>query len=205
MSMSEAKTEIANAIKSGTTHYKEIAKKLGKTDGNIRKTLSVMKKAGQVIILGGGHYQLPKKIVSDPIPNKPGPESLLRPEDYVNSNEKGLRLLIKTREIVNKLMIDYEKGEKEFPGLEITALEKLERIYKEQIQTKTKEGQEEVRKDFKKFIILPDNHRSDLTLEQQEDQVMYELLQLGKIDVPPSNNVIIEKNDEQISFPFYSL
>ena len=193
MSMSEAKTETANAIKSGTTHNKEIAKKLGKTDGNIRKTLSVMKKAGQVIILGGGHYQLPKKIISDPIPNKPG-------------NEKGLRLLVKTREIVSRLMTDYEKGEtKAFPGLEIAALEKLERIYKEQIQTKTKEGQEEVRKDFKKFIILPDNHRSDLTLEQQEDQVMYELLQLGKIDVPPSNNVIIEKNDEQISFPFYSL
>jgi len=203
--MSEVKTAIANTIKGGTTHYKDIAEKLGKTIGHIRKTLSVMKKAGQVIPLGGGHYQVPLVAVDDPIPNKSGPEPILRANDYVMSNEKGLRLLVKTRDIVSRLMSEYEKGKGDFPIQEIAALEKLERIYREQVRIKTEESKEVKKKDFKKFIILPDNNRQPLTQEQYEDQVMYELLQLKKIDEMPSNNVIIVKNDDQMCFPFYPL
>ncbi len=205
MSMSEVKTAIANVIKGGTTHYKEIALKLDKTVGNIRKTLSVMKKAGQVVPIGGGHYQLPLVLVDDPIPNKPGPEPILQANDYVKSNEKGLRLLVKTREIVSHLMSEYENGKGDFPLQEIAALEKLERIYRDQVRTKTEESQEVKKRDFKKFIVLPDNHRQPLTQIQYENQVMYELLQLKKIDEMPSDNVIIERNDNQMHFPFYPL
>ena len=204
MSMSEAKTTIADTIKGGTTHYKEIAKKLGKTEGSIRKTISVMKKAGQVIPIGGGHYQLPKIFVDDPVPKKSGPEPTLRPSDYVVSNEKGLRLLIKTRDIVSRLMNDYDNGKGEFPVQEVGALEKLERIYKDQVKVKTEESQEIKKDEFRQFIILPDNHRQNLTQDQYADHVMYELLQMGKTNEMPNSNVIIEKSD-QTSFPFYPL
>ena len=141
MSVSEIKVAIINTIESGITHYKDIAAKLNKTEGNIRKTLSVMKKAGQVVPTGNGHYQLP--IVQVPIADslKPGPAPMMRITDYIKSNEKALQLLVKTREIVSKLMNDYETGKGDFPAQAVTSLEKLEWIYKEQLQTKTEESQ----------------------------------------------------------------
>ena len=205
MSKNEVKTGIISTIKKGITHYRKIALEINKTEGNIRKNLSIMKKDGQVIPIGGGHYQLPLTPVPVVDNLTPGRERILRADDYIESNEKALRLLVKTREAVNKLMNSYENGTVDFPAQEIISLEKLERTYKEPLQAKTKKSEEIKEREFNNFVIIPDNHRVPLTYEQYEARVMYKLFQLKKIDEVSGNNVIIEENDDQICFPFYPL
>lgn len=55
--------EIIDCIRKGITHYTNIAKTLGKTSETIRKTLSKMKSAGQVISLSKGEYEVVYPII----------------------------------------------------------------------------------------------------------------------------------------------
>ena len=205
MSMTGIKAAIADTIKRGITHYGKIAVELNKTEGNIRKTLSIMKNAGQIIPIGNGNYKLPEVQVDNTIAKKNGVakknESEPKP-DYIKSNELALNLLVKTREIVNNLINEYNEGKTPFPKEEIYALKILETAYKEELRRKTEIEENKDKNQKKPFIILPHNNRSNLTEEQYEDHCKYERTKLGLESELPTENVIIEDNEEQLRFPF---
>lgn len=56
--------KIIDCIKNGITHYTDIAKALGKRSGTIRKMLSRMKDAGEIISLSKGEYGLVDSLIN---------------------------------------------------------------------------------------------------------------------------------------------
>jgi len=57
-SVKGVKKQIVESIENGNTHYKDIADDLEKSNGFIRKTLSIMSKEKLVEGIGKGHYQI---------------------------------------------------------------------------------------------------------------------------------------------------
>ena len=55
------------------------------------------------------------------------------------------------------------------------------------------------------FILLPHNHRRELTIEEYTDRLKYEATQLNLTNQNPKEHVIIEDDKEQLAFPFYPL
>ena len=183
------------------THYKKISIDIGKTEGNVKKVLSIMKKEGQVFPTGKGHWQLPDVLVDDPTPHKPGPNT--KP-DYIKSNETALYLVVSMRDIVASLMEDYKAKKGPFPKDEIHSLKTLELAYKEELQIKTQLDEAQHEK-MDNFILLPHNHRRELTVEEYTDRLKYEATQLHLTNQNPQEHVIIEDDKEQLAFPFYPL
>ena len=170
--MSKGDQDICNAIECNILYYKDIAIKLDRSDNTILRALSIMKRAGDVVSIGRGKYQLSAKhkkdIIDHPKPDFDSNEPLTtkspsKPivDNYDLTTESSLRLLAKTRKSVEKLMDDYNKNMAPFPKNEIYALTILERTYRE-INKETAVSNTEV-------IILPHNRRQDFTQLQYEN------------------------------------
>ena len=199
--LSKGDQDICDAIECNILYYKDIAVKLDRSNGTILRSLSIMKKTGDVIPIGRGKYQLSakhKKDVIDPKPDVDSNEPLTtelpsKSIVEVDSNEpltteSALRLLAKTRKSVEKLMDDYNKNMAPFPKNEIYALTILEKAYKE-INTETA-----ITSVNTEVIILPHNKRQDLTQIQYENYLKYEF----RRDSEESEED--EKNDDQLCF-----